>query len=170
MNDHEFAHRVRNFQRQARRLEGLLLEQLGSLESMALGRLRFLDLLEKANAELDEREALAKRVLAADPAQRAACEKTLRMVVQRRTHYANADRESRRRLQRGQRLTRANLAKYQDLLATVEDVRTTRGQIQEEERQQESGGLGLLGSLGAALFAWRASNAFDNLDKIAKGK
>lgn len=162
MNDHEFAHRVRNFQRLTQRLEGLLLEQLDSLERLALDRLHLLELLEKARADLDRKEAQAKRILVTDPSQRAACEKTLRIVQQRRTYYKNADRQSKVGLKQAYRRTRAGMAKYQDHLAQVEDAKATREQMIQQEQLQEASGPGLLETLGMALFAWRTSNAFDD--------
>ena len=169
-------HNTAKLVRAKMRTESALLEKIGRLEQILdsqerseTGHAEYL--AEFARAEAD----LVLRRDAASGAEQKQLARALQGLRTRRREAEAQMRELRRRSAKAMAVFRQDQVGYLELIREIGGRRTVglMAEATDEERELAAAtgpGNTLLGTLGQAVFAWRASNAFDDLAKLSGRK
>lgn len=163
----------RKLERSRKQMESNMLEVIdGASKALDSGD-KMRKLASKQYRLLDEKEAKFKAELS-NPFTRQQARINLRQVAKLRRTTTDAVRKVNRNSKKGMDRVKHAMQGY---LASIEDVDAQMALAERAElindRQEVGvgyGGQSVLGQLGMALFAWKSSNAFDNLNKIARSK
>lgn len=147
---------TRKIVRVKQRSESALLEKID----------RLLTLLDESNEQVTEIQQSINKLTAQDEEQKEQCQK---LVVRgnKRIEQTKA---------KVMAVFRNDMLRYLDIINEI-DVRRFRAQMdyemaeaRNEDTAKAGGGTSLLGMLGQGLFAWKMSNAFDDLAKLSGRK